>query len=70
METQKLQPPAPLPFIQRLGLSTRSHRRCPYCSSGRVYRERAEGFQKLTTFIGVRPYRCLKCDRLHYGLAY
>jgi hypothetical protein len=71
VETQKLQPNvAPSPLIQRLKLSTRGHRRCPYCFSGRVYRERCEGFQKLTSMLGIRPHRCLKCDRLHYGFAY
>src|SRR3979411_3003976 len=60
VETHKLQQEVPhTPLIQRLKLSTRGHRRGPYCSSGRVYRERCAGFQKLTSMIGVRPYRCV-----------
>jgi len=71
VETHKIQNQTPqVSIVQRLKLSTRNHRRCPHCFSGRVYRERCEGIQKLTSMVGVRPYRCLKCDRLHYGFAY
>jgi hypothetical protein len=71
VETQKLQRNlTPIPLVQRLGFSTHGNRRCPQCLSGSVYRERCEGFQKLTSKFGIRPYRCLKCDHLHYGFAY
>jgi hypothetical protein len=71
VETEKLpRDDSSMPFVQRLGFSTHGNRRCPQCLSGSVYRERCEGFQKLTSKIGIRPYRCLKCDHLHYGFAY
>jgi len=51
------------------GLTTHKHRRCPYCH-GEVYREKRGGLAKLTLMLGIRPYRCADCDRLHYGFRF
>jgi hypothetical protein len=50
-------------------LTTHHHRRCPYCH-GAVYREKRKGLSKLTFVLSVRPYRCVDCDRLHYGFCF
>jgi hypothetical protein len=54
-------------LIQRLGFSTHSHRRCPYCHSHGLYRENRKGLVWGLSVVGLRPYRCLDCDRVHLG---
>jgi uncharacterized protein with PIN domain len=50
-------------------LTTHRHRRCPYCQ-GKVYREKRRGVAKLTFMLAIRPYRCVDCDRQHYGFCF
>jgi hypothetical protein len=57
-------------FIRKLGLSTHSHRSCPYCHSHGVYRESRKGFVWGLSALGLRPYRCLDCDRVHFGFCF
>ena len=45
------------------------HRRCPYCH-GAVRREKRKGLSNLTLMLAIRPYRCVDCDRLHYGFCF
>lgn len=60
---------AELFLFQWLSVTTHKHRYCPFCH-GRVSREKKRGFGRLTTLLGMRPYRCETCDRLHYGFRF
>ena len=46
-------------------------RPCPHCSSKEVFRSHRRGpFEKYVfSLIGLRPYRCIKCESRFYGLA-
>ena len=52
-----------------LHLTTHRHRRCPYCG-GKVRREKVNGFMALMILVALRPYRCVDCDKLHYGFCF
>ena len=54
-------------LIQRLHLSTRSHRFCPYCHSHRIFRERRKGLVWALSLFRLRPYRCRTCYKVHFG---
>src|ERR1700745_3999541 len=53
--------------VLRMKLNIR--RPCPHCSSTEVFRSHRRGpFEKyLFSIIGMRPYRCIKCDSRFYG---
>jgi len=57
-------------LIERLGFSTHSHRRCPYCHSNGLYRENRKGLVWGFSVVGLRPYRCLDCERVHLGFCF
>ena len=57
---------AEMRLLDNLKLTTHRSRHCPFCR-GRVYRERRTGLGKLTLLVGLRPYRCEACDKVHYG---
>ena len=44
-------------------------RPCPHCSSTEVFRSHRRGpFEKYVfSVIGMRPYRCIKCDSRYYA---
>ena len=46
-------------------------RPCPHCTSTEVFRSHRRGpFEKyLFSMIGMRPYRCTKCEVRFYGFA-
>lgn len=46
-------------------------RPCPQCSSNEVFRSHRRGpFEKyFFSVIGLRPYRCIKCESRFYGFA-
>jgi hypothetical protein len=56
-------------LIPHFRITTHRHRKCPYCR-GSVYRERREGFLKLSVLVALRPYRCIACDKLHFGFPF
>jgi DNA-directed RNA polymerase subunit RPC12/RpoP len=56
--------------LRKLKISTHAHRHCPHCHSRRVCRERRRGVEKLISILGIRLYRCIGCDRLHFGFSF
>ena len=46
-------------------------RPCPHCTSTEVFRSHRRGpFEKyLFSMMGMRPYRCTKCEARFYGFA-
>jgi len=57
---------AELFLLDNLKLTTHRTRHCPFCR-GKVYWEKRTGFGKLVMLVGLRPYRCEECDKVHYG---
>ena len=55
--------------LRKLKFSTHAHRVGPHCHSRRVCREKRHGVEKLISHLGLRPYRCIGCDRLHFGFS-
>jgi DNA-directed RNA polymerase subunit RPC12/RpoP len=53
--------------LRTLKISTHGHRLCPHCRSRCVFREKGRGMDKLISILGVRPYRCLRCNKVHLG---
>jgi hypothetical protein len=43
---------------------------CPFCRSADVRRSKRRGFFELylLRLVLLRPFRCMECDRRHYGL--
>ena len=41
---------------------------CPYCGSPDIFRSRRRSFgEYCLTLLSLRPYRCIRCDRRHFG---
>ena len=54
---------------QRLPLRFGFKRSCPYCNSRTIMRMNGDTVLKrmFCSMLGVRPYLCRDCDRLHYA---